>query len=256
MKKEVYFKKSYKIFINSFKKIDLRIFFIVFFDLVFYFLVFLIGISTKIIFENYLYANLPQILSQLENPLQLGEESLRDLLSNLRWFLFFLVVMAVLPLIIIIIDWSIFKGVAWGLTIKRKFNFKFFLRFFLLNLAWLGLFVILIFLFAFAFKRTALPIYMSILLIIWIYFTNIIYTLFIKNPNIKSIKKAFKLGFTKIHYFTLPYFILVLILIIIYFIMNLITLLPYGIGFTIMILMLLFYLAWARFYIVDVIESF
>jgi len=250
MKKEGYFKKSYSIFLDSFKKIDLKIFPIVFLDLVFYSLAPLIAITTfKIIQDKALALTLPQ------NLLQVGAENADKLLADLRGFYFLLIAMLILMSITIILDWSIFKGLAWGLTIKRKFNFKFFLRFFLLNLPWLGSFIILIFLFAFAFKQASLPIYMLILLIIWIYFTNIIYTLFIKNPNLKSIKKAFKLAFTKFHYFILPYTVLLIILIMIYLVMNLTILLPFGIGFTIMILMLLFYLAWARFYIVDVIES-
>ena len=251
MKKEDYSKKNYNIFINSFKKIDLKIFPIVFFDLAFYSLVPLIAIATfKIIQNKALAINLPQ------NLLQLGAENAEKLLANLRGFYFLLIAMIILMFITIIIDWSIFKGLAWSFTLKKKFNLKFLLRFFLLNLVWLGIFITLIILFAIAFKEIALPIYMLIFLIIWIYFTNIIYTLFIKNPNIKSIKKAFKLGFTKIHYFILPYLVLIIILLIIYAIMFLITFLPYGIGLTIMVLMLLFYLAWARFYIVEVINQF
>lgn len=250
MKKEGYFKKSYSIFLDSFKKIDLKIFPIVFLDLVFYSLVPLITITTfKIMQDKALALTLPQ------NLLQVGAENADKLLADLRGFYFLLIAMLILMSITIILDWSIFKGLAWGLTMKRKFNFKFFLRFFLLNLPWLGSFIILIFLFAFAFKQASLPIYILILLITWIYFTNIIYVLFIKNPNLKSIKKAFKLAFTKFHYFILPYIALLIILLIIYLVMNLTILLPFGIGFTIMVLILLFYLAWARFYIVDVIES-
>lgn len=251
MKKEGYFKKNYRIFRDSFKKIDLRIFQIIFFDLVFYSLIPLIAITTfKMIESKAKTINLPMSLLQLET------ENAEKLLSDLTGFYFLLIATVILILLTIIIDWSIFKGLAWGFTVKRKFNFKFFLRFFLLNLAWLGIFIILIFLFAFAFKQELLPIYMSILLIVWIYFTNIIYALFTKKGDLKSIKKAFKLGFTKVHYFILPYTVLLVILLIIYFIMSLITFLPYGIGLALIILILLFYFAWARFYIVDVVSEF
>jgi len=250
MKKEGYFKKNYNLFINSFKKIDLKIFHIVFFDLLFYSLVPLIAIATYKVIEN--RASLTNMPADL---LQVGAETAENLLSDLKVFFFLLIAMLILMVITIIIDWSIFKGLAWGLTIKRKFNFKFFLKFFILNLIWLGTYAILIFLFALTFRESALWIYLLILTLIWTYFTNIIYTLFMKNEK-KAVRKAFKLGFTKIHLFILPYLILFIILSIIFFIMNLTTALPYGIGLTIIILTLLFYLAWARFYIVELIESF
>lgn len=251
MKKEGYFKNNYNLFINSFKRIDLRIFFIAFFDLVFYFLVFLISITTFSIIQKKAFTiSLPQ------NIVELGAENLEKMLVAVRAFYFLLIIMLILMFLMIIIDYSIFKGLAWGFTIKRKFNFKYFLRFFLLNLIWLSIFIVLAFLFSIIFNEIAFLIYLFILLLVWIYFTNIIYTLFVKKEDIKSILKAFKLGFTKIHYFILPYIILGIILLIIFFIMNLVIFLPYGIGLTIIILLLLFYLAWARFYIVEIVESF
>lgn len=246
MKKESYFKNSYNIFIDSFKKIDIKIFFIVFFDLAFYALAFLISITTFRTITNKAVA-----IDLSQDPLQAGAEKL---LAELSGFYFLLIAMLFLMILIIIVNWSILKGLVWGLTTKRKFNFKFFLRFFLVNLVWLGTFTILIFSIAFSFREEVLPIYMLILLLIWAYFTNIIYTLFMKNTK-KAVRKAFKLGFTKIHYFILPYLVLLLIFLIVYLMMYLTTFLPQGIGIAIIASMLLFYFAWARFYIVNIIES-
>ncbi len=245
-----YLKNSYKLFINSFKKINIKIFFIMFFDLVFYAMATLISITTfNLIKKKALAVDMPQ------NILQLGAENIEKTMLDLRAFLFLLIGMIILMFLIIIIDWSIFKGLSWGITLKRKFNFKFFLKFFLLNLVWWGVFIFLLIAVSNVFRQSVIPIYIIVLTLIWIYFTNIIYTLFVKEEKFKSVKKAFKIGFTKIHYFILPYTVLILILSIIISIMNLITFLPYGAGLPIMALILLFYIAWARFYIVGVIES-
>ena len=261
MKKEEYFKQSYDIFLNSFKKIDLKIFPIVFFDLVFYSLIPLIAInSLNVIQKKAMSIDLGQ------NLLQMGAENAQVLAASLKGFLFLLIGMMVLMLLVIIIDWSIFKGLSWGFTLKKKFSFNYFLRFFLLNLVWLGMLAVLMFLTALAFKGEPLmllgisfeagmaSIYLLALMGIWLYFTNLIYVLFLKNEK-KAVRKALKLGFKKIHYFILPYAVLVVILLAIFAIMSLITYLPFGIGLTIMTLMILFYLAWARFYIVGVVES-
>ena len=261
MKKEGYFKQSYDIFLDSFKKIDLKIFFIVFFDLIFYSLMPLIAITGFGVIQNKAMA-----LDFGQNLFQLGAENAEALLAGLKGFLFVLIGMLLLMFLVIIIDWSIFKGLSWGFTLKKKFSFNYFLRFFLLNLVWLGMLAVLMFLIALAFKGEPLmllgisfeagmaSIYLLALMGIWLYFTNIIYVLFLKNEK-KAVRKALKLGFKKIHYFILPYAVLVVILLAIFAIMSLITYLPFGIGLTIMTLMILFYLAWARFYIVGVVES-
>ena len=181
MKKEDYFKQSYDIFLESFKKIDLKIFFIVFFDLVFYSLVPLIAITGfNIIQTKAMSIDLGQSL------LQMGAENAQALATGLKGFLLVLVGIMLLMLLTIIIDWSIFKGMAWGFTLKKKFSFNYFRRFFLLNLVWLGLLAVLMFLIGIAFKGDPLmlggiyfqagiaSIYILILMAIWAYFTNII----------------------------------------------------------------------------------
>jgi len=261
MKKEGYFKQSYGIFLDSFKKIDLKIFPIVFFDLVFYSLIPLIAITSfNIVQKKAMSIDLGQ------NLLQMGAENAQALAANLQGFLFLLIGMMLLMLLTIIIDWSIFKGLAWGFTLKKKFSFNYFLRFFLLNLFWLGTLAVLMFLIGLAFKGEPLmlwgiyfqagvaSVYILILMAAWAYFTNIIYVLFLKDEK-KAVRKALKLGFTKIHFFILPYVSLAAILLVLYAIMNLITSLPFGIGFTIMAFIMLFYLAWARYYVVGVVES-
>ena len=261
MKKEEYFKQSYDIFLNSFKKIDLKIFPIVFFDLVFYSLIPLIAInSLNVIQKKAMSIDLGQSL------LQMGAENAQALAANLKGFLFLLIGMMLLMLLVIIIDLSIFKGLAWGFTLKKKFSFNYFLRFFLLNLFWLGTLAVLMFLIGLTFKGEPLmlggiyfqagasSIYILILMAAWAYFTNIIYVLFLKDEK-KAVRKALKLGFTKIHLFVLPYAVLIAIFVVLYSIMSLMTSLPFGIGFTIMAFIMLFYLAWARYYVVGVVES-
>jgi hypothetical protein len=250
MKKEDYLEKNYRLFLASFRKIDIRIFLIVFFDLVFYFLVPLIIAGTfNVLQKRAMAIKLPQTL------LQLGAENAEKVVAELRAFLFLLVAMLVLMVVVIILDWTIFKGLAWCLTLKKKLNLRFFLRFFLLNLLWLGLFAALVVLFAIIFKESIVPIHIILLGLLWMYFTNIMYVFFVKKESVKSIKKAFKVAFTKAHCFILPYAVLAVLLLAIVFIANLLASLPYAVGLAITTLLMLLYLAWARFYIVEVVES-
>ena len=196
----------------------------------------------------------------------MGAENAQALATGLKGFLFLLIGIMLLMLLTIIIDWSIFKGLAWGFTLKKKFSFNYFRRFFLLNIGWLGLLAVLMFLIGIVFKGDPImlggiyfqagiaSIYILILMAIWAYFTNIIYVLFLKDEK-KVVRKALKLGVTKFHLLILPYVGLAAIFIILYSVMKLLTHLPFGIGFTIMAFIMLFYLAWARYYVVGVVES-
>lgn len=263
MKKEAHLTKNYNLFVNSFKKINPKTFFIIFFDLLFFVFLPLIVLAPSNIIQKKLTA--------LEQKLSTDIMTIytQNLASEVAGFFFFFIALIMLIIILIIINYSIFKGIVWCMSLNKKFNLKFFFKFLLLNLRWLGLYCILLLAFGMVFKSEPMmflglyfhsgiaAIYQLILTIFWIYFTNIIYTLFIKNKK-KPVREGLKFGFKNLFSFFLPYLTLTIILSIIFLITrSFISLFPtaYGIGLTIISILLLSYLAWARYYIIDVIES-
>ena len=110
---------------------------------------------------------------------------------------------ALLALFIIFIT-SIVKGIIWAKTTSAKINIHLISRFLGLNLIWMGLWTGIIVLIGFAADKTALVSFASLLIVIALYFTNIIYSLFMKNNKISSITDGLKLGVSKISEFAIP----------------------------------------------------
>src|SRR3989344_6848933 len=201
--------QNYLLLINSFKRINLRFFLILAFDILFYFILMQTGnFFLKIIEKKAANVDLAQ------NLLGLDQQAASGLLTSLRGFFFFLIISAILFLVLEAINLSVFKGLIWTATANKKFNFKFFKKFLLLNLIWLPSWFLLIFLFAVIINPETSPIFMMIILGMAFYFNNILYPMFLKENKLRKIKKAFKLGIEKIHHFIVPYGIIIILFLI------------------------------------------
>ena len=249
MAKNKFIKQNYILFINSFKKINLKFFLILAFDILFYFIFMQIGnFFLKIIEKKAANVDLTQ------NLLGLNQQAASGLLTSLRGFSFFLILSAILFLVLVVINWSVFKGLIWTTTTNKKFNFKFFKKFLLLNLIWLPSWFLLIFLFAIITTPTTAPIFMIITTIIAFYFTNILYPLFLKDNKLSKIKEAFKLGIEKIHHFIVPYAVIGVLF---YIISKLHSLIAADIGLNpnVFFGILLIFITWLRYYFVEIVGS-
>jgi len=242
-------KQNYINFVNSFKRIDLKIFLILLVDVLFY----MVFIQIGKYFLNLLQDKATNI-DLNSNILGLNQQVATGLLSSVRGFFIFAIFLIILFLLLMIINWSLFKGFIWSITTNKKFNLNFFKRFFILNVLWVSIWFILILLFAFVIITQSAPIFMMVVLVVAFYFTNILYPLFLKSHKINEIKRAFKLGIKKIHYFIIPYAIIVLIGFVIskafsLFSINLIVnqYISYIVG--------LILIAWMRYYFVEIVES-
>ena len=250
MKKQLNFLEiNHENFINSFKNINFNIVFMVFYDLLFY------SASALVLFAGFKFmqkraeaVNLPA------NILALNAQQAAGLLGSLRGFFYLLIFTVIFLILLLIINWSLFKGLNWSIASKRKFNLAFFKKFLLLNLAWLGSIIILVFLVAVSFNQSAVPIFLLAIFIISAYFTNILYALFMRENRFKAVKRAFALGFSKIHYFIFPYAVMVLILYVLFKLSSLITL-PQRAYLAALILIFTVFIAWSRLYIVEVVNS-
>jgi len=249
MEKSSFIKQNYDIFINSFKKINLKFFLILAFDILFYFILMQTGnFFLKIIEKKAANVDLAQ------NLLGLDQQAASGLLTSLRGFFFFLIISAILFLVLVAINWSVFKGLIWTATANKKFNFKFFKKFLLLNLIWLPSWFLLIFLFAVIINPETSPIFMMIILGMAFYFTNILYPLFLKENKLRKIKEAFKLGIKKIHYFIVPYAIIGILLYAISKGYSLIVL-SVNLNPNVFFGILLIFIAWLRYYFVEIVYS-
>lgn len=249
-KKEISFiKQNYSNFINSLGNINLKIFFIVILDVLFYYIFMQAG--------RFLITQIQKKSTNIDltqNLLELSQQNAAQLLSSLKEFFFFIIILLILFVIAVIINWSIIKGIIWNFTKHKKPSLKFMKKFLLLNFIWLPIWILIFLLIAFGIKQSAAPIFMIIAFMLAVYFTNILYPLFLANNKISSIKESFRLGFKKIHYFIIPYIIIIALFLILSKIYSIavlgINISPY-VSYTFIII----YIAWIRYYMVEVVNS-
>ena len=252
-KKQTYWKNTYITFLNSFKKLDKRVIYIVFCD----FLFLLLLIAGLFLWNANISKKIAEIpVDLLQDPESLSPEMAEQTLSLLKAPLISVMIATIILLTFIFLIWTFFKGIIWNLVLKKKFGLKYYYKFILLNLFWFALWLIPAFLIIISLKRKPSAIFLLLVLIFLIYFTNILYILFTKRNLIKeALKNTFKLGFNKIHFFLLPYILMLVTMLIISLILWPTHFLPERIYTSISTLALVFYLAWLRFYLADVVSE-
>lgn len=244
----LFFEKNYSSFINSFKKIGFNTAYMAFYDALFY------SISSLFVYLGFKYIEKKASAFNLpENIMELSLQEAGSLAANLRGFFFLIIFLAVFLVLLTILNWSLFKGLNWSLAAKRKFDFKFFKRFLLLNLAWLPIWILLLLFVFIGINPDAILYFVMAVLAIAAYFSNILYALFAKESNFKSVKMAFKIAFAKMHFFVIPYVIAVFLP---YILLKLLIQNLQQTAFLIIsALAFIIISAWFRLYIVEVVDS-
>ena len=238
-KKADFFEWNINVLVSSIKKIGLEIILVIILDALFYFLsgyfiiLWLLRIRAK-------GASIP-----LQSPSDLaaiGYDQASQLLSQ---FYYLIIFSAILLLIAIIFIASILKGIIWAKTTKTRISLALISRFLGLNLIWMGFWFVIVFLIWWLMEKTAAPMFMIVAIILSLYFTNTLYTFFMKEQKIKCIIKAIKLSTGKIHLFLLPYAVMFSLLYVISMVTNLS---KYKYSAAFQALILLAYIAFARYY--------
>lgn len=205
-----YLKNNLKICVNSFKNKNILL--VLLMNLLFVIInIIFVGIIKVISqpqIEKIDIINLSRVLSQ-------NEAQLEGIINTLRGFVIFAVLMGILFILLLIINWSLCQGIIYNILLKKGFNFKYFERFLLLNIVWLIPWWILGFVLLFGGKIGFLITPIMVLLLLFLHFSFILYILFTENNKIKQILQSLKIGITKMHYFILPYIIIVIMFIII-----------------------------------------
>ncbi|HLC49818.1 MAG TPA: hypothetical protein VJI97_00135 [Candidatus Nanoarchaeia archaeon] len=200
-KKQSYWEQNKELLKSSVKKIDKWILISIALDIVFYIII----IYSFIFWNSSIQAKSFSILSKYpSDPTMMTASQLQNINLEAKSFLMLLYSSVALLALFIIFITSIVKGIIWAKTTSAKINIHLISRFLGLNLIWMGLWTGIIVLIGFAADKTALVSFASLLIVIALYFTNIIYSLFMKNNKISSITDGLKLGVSKISEFAIP----------------------------------------------------
>lgn len=195
------------VLINSFKRIDLSIFLIVFLDALFY------AISGLIVFFWFQRVMAKIFSFQVPTDLiSLGYDKAQGLVKEIRLFYILIIASFILVLLAIIFLASILKGIIWAKTTKTKLTFALISKFLVLNLIWMGFWFVFILLLSMLLEPSISAVIIGASIVISLYLSSTLYALFMKEQKINAIFKAIKLNTTKIHMFLLPYFMIVLVI--------------------------------------------
>ena len=191
---------------SSIKKIDINIFLVIILDALFYLLSgYLVIFWLQRIQAKLAGFNLPSDVTAI------GVEKTQQLVREAKAFYFLLIFSFLLLLIAIIFLASILKGIIWAKTTKTKISFGLISKFLGLNLIWMSFWFAAVFLVSWLAEPAMTPILMVIVIILGLYFTNTLYTIFMKEQKISSIIGAVKIGIKKAHLFLLPYSVILLL---------------------------------------------
>ena len=251
------------IFAKSFKKSGLRPIKIAAYDFLFYLALTAILVSLllsmKANFEP-LQELIPTLTKISEFFSQTGElpydtgdlsKTLKDIKSTFYFTIARAILIVVGAILLSIVNISLFKGLIWSSVLEKKFSKKFFNKFLLLNLLWYLLWIIAAVLFFVLVKVNIAAILITIELALMLYFTPLAYSLFDENRNVfRLIKEAFSLGTKRFFYLSLPYLIVISLLLVLFFTVGLLGfIIPFIIFAVIFWVAFLAFRGWARLYI-------
>ena len=217
-KKSNFLEWNNHVFISSIKKINFLILLIIVLDAFFYFSISSIFFYGRIrLLEKEASISLPN-LSATSSITDEQLKQLNDAADATKSFKNLLIFSILMFLIIVVFLASIIKGIIWAITTKAKITFSLISKFLALNLIWMSICFGIIFMISNFIQIELAPIFMLAALTLLIYLTNTLYTLFMKHQKLKSIFSALKLNVLKIHLFLLPYLVVALLFLILFWI--------------------------------------
>ncbi len=245
-----YYKDQWQIFLNSLK-LKKNILYVILLDLLCICATFVLSLFYSLATSK-IAASLQNL--DLANIAAMGAEGLEQYAALKGAMYLFLIYSAIL-FILILLAYSLFQGLIWNTVLKKRFTWKYFGKFSLLNLIWVLAWLIISILLLFILKDAViiLVILTYVLLFVMFYLTTILYVMFTKKRKMwQSIKDTFNIG-KRVHLFILPYLLVLGLFIVLNLVLIIFSLLPQQIYMFINLIILLAFFAWFRFYISDVI---
>lgn len=206
----------------------------------------------------------------MESLESISQAAAQTMVSN---FIFSLITYTIILCLVVLIVYSFFKGGIWRIILKKRFTPSYFLKFALLNLVWffiisliltiIGLltktvtgteFKLLIPLLALITLITTHPYFAAIVLLLIIHTTALLQIFFAQDPSIRAVKKTFR-SFKKFDMFLIHYLFVLIPLIAITLIGYLLRYLPTALDSIISIIIIIAFITWLRFYVVDIVKT-
>ena len=141
---------------------------------------------------------------------QISEAEASQMLEQMKSFRDTTIALLMAVAVGAILWWSICKGVIWSITLKEKIRIRTLWRFFMLNLAWLGCWMLLIASLAYAINFAQAKYFFLGLIGFFGIVTSSICTRFIPNPSFASFKEGLLFSFKKFHLLAFPCMLLFL----------------------------------------------
>ncbi len=200
-------------------------------------------------------------------------------LAALKSFYYGLIVCSILLIIFLFLAWSFFQGFIWNTILKKKFDLSYFKKFLLLNLACIPISIILFFIaiicieffnliflfFSTSGLNTSLVMFILLVLFTFVFlpillylinFISVLYFYFTKKKKISySFKNTFDIAVKKIHLLYIPYLMMSLVFVLLSVITIPLNILPTWLTSLFLLIFLIFYAAWVRFYIAVIIAK-
>jgi hypothetical protein len=201
-----YFVRFWRTLARSAKQIDRRIFLSAFHDLLFYVCTFF-----SVLVWGHLLKMRSAYLQFNPNNLDVTNKALVSLtVDSVRSLLIFFLVSLALFFVVFVFIYSFFKGLAWLAVKNKPLSWEFLRRFSILNTLWFLCWLAILIAVAFIFRPTAGLFFLVIILVLALHLSVVLAVEFVQTAEIMiSVKKAFVLGFAKIHHFILPYLIVI-----------------------------------------------
>lgn len=260
MKRIINFIKN-SCFVKSFKELDKRLLWVIASEILLIISIFIVFLISSIFLKTSLNSlgisdefmnNVNQLknetfaMSFLKEQINTSPKKFESFLTNLGFNVIF-------SLLIITILICFFKSFEWSKIAKKRFTKLFFIKYLALFLIWNIFWLLLFFIIALKFKSYTIKYAIAIWFFSFIYFSLLIYPMFVKEKKIfNTIKKTFRLG--HIYKLILPIINIWILLQLGYLILIISSKIPLLVG-PIFILYFLFYISWIKFYLYKVVEN-
>jgi len=156
--------------------------------------------------------------------------------------------------IILLLNHAFFKSLIWKKLLNMRYSIRFAGKALVMTVFLFLSFIALVYAGYGMFKDTAYPIYLLLILFLFMHFCYIIYPMLAFDNSLKScFRRLWRQGFGKIHIFILPYFTIISLLFVLLFIVKLFQFLPIKIYQVILIMALIAYVSWSKQYILSII---
>ncbi len=244
------FSMSWKMLLQSFKRIDLNFLYILFFDALFYLS---IGLAS-IFFYNLITNKLGELVKMIPLDQALSPNQLMVVGPYVKAMIYQVIALMICWLLIMLALWAVLKGFVWLFTLKKHFSMSYIITFVLFNLVWLGFWAIFTFFLSIIAKQAAFMMILIIVIIpLFLFYTPIMLTLFDTRIWI-SLREGLKFG-RNIGKLISSYLFALIMFILLTIVLVLLRFIPSPFYMVLTGASLLVFLTWARIYLSTVVLS-